>query len=176
VILPLMLTAVIATTMSRLLHRESIYTASLSVLGIRLGSLSDLTVLRRVRVADLELNHPDPVQPHEPASRLVEMLQQRNIDEFVVQGADGRYRGMVTSRDLRETLLNREIIPLLTVEELTRDDLPRLQPSDTLDMAMDRFSRHDVECLPVLDGTRLLGLLSRQAMLKRYQLELEQAG
>jgi CBS domain-containing protein len=43
-------------------------------------------------------------------------------------------------------------------------------------MAMDRFSRHDVECLPVLDGTRLLGLLSRQAMLKRYQLELEQAG
>jgi hypothetical protein len=36
VILPLMLTAVIATTMSRLLHRESIYTASLSVLGIRL--------------------------------------------------------------------------------------------------------------------------------------------
>jgi CBS domain-containing protein len=82
----------------------------------------------------------------------------------------------VTSRDLRETLLNREIIPLLTVEELTRDDLPRLQPSDTLDMAMDRFSRHDVECLPVLDGTRLLGLLSRRAMLKRYQLELEQAG
>jgi CIC family chloride channel protein len=176
VILPLMLTAVIATTMSRLLHRESIYTASLSVLGIRLGSLSDLTVLRRVRVADLDLDHPEPVQPHEPASRLVEMLQQRNIDEFVVQEADGRYRGMVTSRDLRETLLNREIIPLLTVEELTRDDLPRLQPSDTLDMAMDRFSRHDVECLPVLDGARLLGLLSRRAMLKRYQLELEQAG
>jgi len=176
VILPLMLTAVIATTMSRLLHRESIYTASLSVLGIRLGSLSDLTVLRRVRVADLDLQHADPVRPHEPASRLVEMLQQRNIDEFVVQDADGRYRGMVTSRDLRETLLNREIIPLLTVEELTRDDLPRLQPGDTLDMAMDRFSRHDVECLPVLDGARLLGLLSRQAMLKRYQLELEQAG
>jgi hypothetical protein len=33
-----------------------------------------------------------------------------------------------------------------------------------------------VECLPVLDGARLLGLLSRRAMLKRYQLELEQAG
>ena len=42
-------------------------------------------------------------------------------------------------------------------------------------MAMERFSRHDVECLPVLDGVQLQGVLSRQALLRRYQQELERS-
>jgi len=177
VILPLMLTAVIATTASRLLHRESIYTAELASLGIRLGSMSDLTVLRRLRVRDLDFIPAQTVEPHEPASRLLELLHHTGTDAFVVVDAQGLYRGMVTARDLRETLLNREIIPLLTVDELTRDDLPCINQNDTLDVAMDRFSRHDVETLPVvMDATsrRVHGLVSRQSLLRRYQRELEQ--
>ena len=176
VVLPLMLTAVVSTMVARLLFKESIYTAELAALGIRLGSMSDLTVLRRLRVSDLELAQPVLVELHDPAQRLVDLSERLGAGEFVVRDAEGHYRGMVTSRDLRETLVHRDAIPLLTVEELTRDDLPCVLAGDTLDVALDRFSRHDVESLPVvLDAqTRQVhGLVSRQALLRRYQQELE---
>ena len=176
VVLPLMLTAVVSTMVARLLFKESIYTAELAALGIRLGSMSDLTVLRRLRVSDLELAKPVLVELHDPAQRLVDLSERLGAGEFVVRDAEGHYRGMVTSRDLRETLVHRDAIPLLTVEELTRDDLPCVLAGDTLDVALDRFSRHDVESLPVvLDAqTRQVhGLVSRQALLRRYQQELE---
>ena len=176
VVLPLMLTAVFATMASRLLHRDSIYTAELTSLGIRLGGMSDLTVLRRVRVGDLALETPHPVPGTEPATRLVELLQLRGTADFVVLDTEGLYRGMVTARDMREALLQREALPLLTADELARDDLPVVRADDTLDTALDRFSRHDVESLPVmrsLGDRRVLGLVSRQALLQRYQQELE---
>ncbi|MFM7799823.1 MAG: chloride channel protein, partial [Planctomycetota bacterium] len=176
VVLPLMLTAVIATMVSRLLHRDSIYTAELSALGIRLGGMSDLTVLRRLRVSDLELAEPILVQPGDPAQKLVDALQRRADAEFVVLDAEGRCAGMVTSRDMREALVHREAIPLLDAQELMRDDLPSVLRDDTLDVALDRFSRHDVESLPVVDShasRRVLGLVSRRTLLQRYQRELE---
>jgi CIC family chloride channel protein len=176
VVLPLMLTAVVSTMVSRLLFKESIYTAELAALGIRLGSMSDLTVLRRLRVSDLDLMRPVLVELNDPAQRLVDLSERQGAGEFVVLDPEGHYRGMVTARDLRETLVHRDAIPLLTVEELTRDDLPCVLAGDTLDVALDRFSRHDVESLPVvLDSqTREVhGLISRQALLRRYQQELE---
>ena len=179
VILPLMLTAVIATMASRLLHRDSIYTAELSALGIRLGSMSDLTLLRRVRVSDLELEPPRTLREHEPASRVVELMQREGAHEFVVVDEDGQYRGMVTRQQLHDALVHREALPLLTVQEISRDDLPTVRPGDTLDAALDRFSRHDVESLPVQheqDATRVVGLLSRALLLRRYQQELERQG
>jgi CIC family chloride channel protein len=176
VVLPLMLTAVVSTMVARLLFKESIYTAELAALGIRLGSMSDLTVLRRLRVSDLELARPVLVQLGDPAQRLVELSERHGAGEFVVQDPEGHYRGMVTARDLRETLVHRDAIPLLTVEELTRDDLPCVLEGDTLDVALDRFSRHDVESLPVVRDAQtrdVHGLISRQALLRRYQQELE---
>jgi CIC family chloride channel protein len=178
IVLPLMLTAVIATMASRLLHRESIYTAELSALGIRLGGMSDLTVLRRLRVSDLALEQPIVVQPGDPAQHLVDRLDERADAEFVVLDPEGRCAGMVTSRDMREALVHREAIPLLDAQALMRDDLPCVLRDDTLDVALDRFSRHDVESLPVVDGhgtRRVLGLVSRRTLLMRYQRELERA-
>jgi CIC family chloride channel protein len=179
VILPLMLTAVIATTVSRLLHRDSIYTAELSALGIRLGSMSDLTVLRRLRVSDLQLDPVRAARLDDPVSTLVDLMQRENAHEFVTFDAEGHYRGMVTRNQLQEALVHREAIPLLTVEEITRDDLPVVRQGDTLDAALDRFSRHDVESLPVVHdqhGGQVLGLLSRTLLLRRYQQELEREG
>ena len=79
-------------------------------------------------------------------------------------------------RDLRQALLNRQVIALLRVDEITRDDLPVVFENETLDVALDRFSRHDVERLTVLSRdkpARVLGLLSRAALMNRYQRELE---
>ena len=174
--LPLMLTAVIAALASRVLYRDSIYTAELASLGIRLGGMSDLTVLRRLHVSNLPLDTAITVSATDELSKVVGISAEHGVDDFVVLHEDGTYRGMVTSNDLRQALLNRQVIALLRVDEITRDDLPVVFENETLDVALDRFSRHDVERLTVLSRDkpeRVLGLLSRAALMNRYQRELE---
>lgn len=176
IMLPLMLTAVIAALASRVLYRDSIYTAELASLGIRLGGMSDLTVLRRLRVSNLPLDTAITVSADDELSKIIGISAEHGVDDFVVLHQDGSYRGMVTSNDLRQALINRQVITLLTVDEVTRDDLPVVYPDETMDVALDRFSRHDVERLAVLSRdvpAQVMGLISRASLMNRYQRELE---
>ena len=176
IMLPLMLTAVIAALASRVLYRDSIYTAELASLGIRLGGMSDLTVLRRLHVSNLPLDTAITVSADDELSKIVGISAEHGVDDFVVLHDDGSYRGMVTSNDLRQALINRQVIALLTVDEVTRDDLPVVYPDETMDVALDRFSRHDVERLVVLSRdvpAQVMGLISRASLMNRYQRELE---
>ena len=80
--------------------------------------------------------------------------------------------GLVTSADLTVALVFREAIPLLQVNELQRSDLPTVTPDETLDMVLDKFSRHDVQSLAVLDESgdgSVLGLITRSRLMHRYQ-------
>lgn len=176
IILPLMLASVISTVVGRLLFRESIYTAKLARLGVRLGSMGDLTVLRRLTVLDVPLLPPIIVHQHEPATRILELTEAHGVGDFVVVDHAGAYLGMVTGVDLRAMLVHREALPLLQVADLVRRDLPTATPDEALDLVLDKFSEHDVHCLVVTSGAppRPTGIITRSRLMRRYQEELEQ--
>ncbi len=172
IILPLMFTAVISTVVGRLLYRESIYTVRLTHLGVRIGAMSDLTILRRLSVSDVQLVPPVTVNTDESAQRLLDLSEQFAVSDFVVMDDRKHYVGLVTSADLKEALIFREAIPLLQVNELQRSDLPTVTPDETLDVVLDKFSRHDVQSLAVLDESgdgSVLGLITRSRLMHRYQ-------
>ena len=175
-IVPLLLTAVISTIVGRLLYRDSIYTAELAAAGIRLGGMSDLTLLRHLSVRDVPLIPPILVKPDESGQRLLELSERFSVSDFVVVDKDEKYLGMVTSSDLQAALVYREAIPLLQVHEMERMDLPSVGLEDTLDVALDRFSKHDAACLAVLSSPeegRVLGVLTRARLMREYQHALE---
>jgi CIC family chloride channel protein len=175
-IVPLMLTAVISTIVGRLLYRESIYTAELAVEGIRLGGMSDLTLLRHLSVRDVPLVPPIIVMQTDSGQRLLELSERFNVSDFVVVDENERYLGMVTSSDLQQALVFREAIPLLQVHEMESTNLPSVGLDDTLDVVLDRFSKHDAACLAVLSSPeegRVLGVLTRARLMREYQHALE---
>jgi CBS domain-containing protein len=80
---------------------------------------------------------------------------------------------MVTAAEIRQSLLDREAVPLLLVHEVMRVDLPVVRPSEDLAGVLDQFSMHDVARLPVaLPSGRIVGLISRSALMRRYQVAL----
>ncbi|MCH8152919.1 MAG: chloride channel protein [Planctomycetes bacterium] len=175
IILPLMLAAVISTVVSQLISRQSIYTLKLARRGVRIGAMSDLTILRRLSVSDVPLDRPVMVHPDDSAQRLLELSEEFSAGDFVVVDEQDHYVGMVTGDDLRAALVYREAIPLLQVNELQRGDLPVVMPDDTLDVVLDKFSRHDVQSLAVLEESgrgRVLGLITRSHLMRKYQDEL----
>ncbi len=169
-ILPVMLVAMLATTISQVLQGDSIYSAALRERGIRMGLMSDLTVLRRLYVSQVPLEAVVAVHPEEPAQRLLDLAHLQSTADFVVTDGAGVYLGLVVGEDLRTTLLQQEAVPLMIVDDVMRTDLPTVTRDDTLEAVLDRFARHDVSSLAAVDADmRVLGLVTRTAMIRHYQ-------
>jgi CIC family chloride channel protein len=176
-ILPAMLVAILAVVVAQALHRDSVYTTILRYQGIRIGKLSDMTLLRRLSVEDVSLMAPVTVQQGEPAQRLIDLAGDYTVVDYVVCDDAGQYRGMVVGHDVRNVLLEREAVPLMIVDDLMRSDLPTVGAAETLDVVLDKFSQHDVSSLPVVDETGALqGVISRTQLMRLYQRTLDQSG
>jgi CBS domain-containing protein len=134
-----------------------------------------VNLLRELTVAEVPPRAVTALVESTPVDELLERLEAGlPFASVAVVDAEGRYAGSVTDADLREALLHREATPLLDIGELMRRDLPRLEPGDTLEIALDRLTRTDADALPVLDADgRPVGVLTRDAVLLRYRRRLE---
>jgi CIC family chloride channel protein len=171
IMLPAMLATIFATGLARLLFRDSIYTLPLRQRGIGVGGSGDLTMLRRLSVEQVELEPATTVNATDPFQRVLD-LTSTGVSTFVVIDRHGAYKGMVLMDDVRTVLLEREAVPLLLVHELMRTDLPLVRHSDDLASVFELFARYDVSHLPVgvaKAPDRVIGLISRAALMRRYQ-------
>lgn len=176
-VLPAMLTVVVATGIARLIYPDSIYTAVLRLRGIRLGSAGDLSVLHRLTVEQVSLDPVTAVGIDTPLERLLDMTAQSGITDFVLIDRAGKYAGMVVAEDLRTAMIEREAIPLLVAGEVARVDLPAVRSTDDLAKVMETFSLNEVSRLPVslaTDNDRIIGLVSRRALMQKYNQALSE--
>ncbi len=176
IILPVMLVAVLATTTAQVLNRDSIYTLALRERGIRLGSLSDLTILRRIEVSSVPLSPAVTIHAEEPASRLLELAQTSSVADYVVVSEEDIFQGMVVGEDLRFALLEQEALPLMIVAELMREDLATVTVDETLESVLNKFARFDVSSLAVVDeGNHVTGVITRASLMRQYQSALDES-
>lgn len=176
VILPVMFAAIVATNVARLMLRDSIFTLKLRRRGVRIGSLADRTILRRIAVWQIPRVPATRVRPDDPMQIMLDLAGESQVPDFVVVDADDRYLGMVFGDDITTALLQPEAVPLLVVGELLREDVPTVRSNETLDTVLNKFAQTHSTCLPVVsgeDGTRVEFLITRHAVMQRYHAELE---
>jgi CIC family chloride channel protein len=176
IVLPAMLATIIATGVARLIFRDSIYTLTLRLRGVRVGASADLTLLRRLNVEQIPLEPAIILQSRDPFQRVVDLISEGGAADFAVVDEAGEYQGMVTTEEIQIALIDREAVPLLLVLDVMRRDVPIVNISDDLAVTLDIFSRHEVEHLPVCisrSPAKVIGLLSRHALMRRYQQMLQ---
>jgi chloride channel protein, CIC family len=172
VMVPAMLACIIATAIARVIFRDSIYTASLRMRGIRFGGAGDLTLLRRISVEQVTLEPASIVHTNDPFQKILELSASTGTGNFVVVDAKQDYAGMIVQDDIKTALLQREAVPLLVADEVMRTDIPLVRHTDDLAAVMEAFSRYDVSHLPVTMNSRpkqVIGLISRTGLMRRYQ-------
>ena len=178
VILPVMFAAIIATICAQMLCRDSIYTLKLRRRGVRLGTLADLTILKRITADQVSTTRAVRVRPDDPLQKLIDLAAENEVGDFVVEDNEGTYKGLVAADDIRTALLQPEAVPLLLVGELMRAGVPTIQPADTLDQVLDAFASSDVDSLPLVSATdtsRVQHLVTLQSVMTRYQQELDRS-
>lgn len=174
-ILPAMLASVVAAGSAKLIFPDSIYSLSLRRRGVRVGTGSDLALLRRLTVEQVTLEPVVSIATASTLERLLELTAQTGASDVVALNPDGTYAGMVSSDDMRTALWQREAIPLLTVGELARPEVPVVRSSDDLATVLTTFAGYDTNRLPVCVAARpdrVIGLVSRSSLMRRYHRAL----
>lgn len=176
---PIMLAAIVSTSLTRKLMPDSIYTAKLRRAGVRIGTSRDLSVLRHVPVASVKYDAlpREPVYASDPLSKLITLHAHHNVPDFPVIDHEGQYIGMVTGSDMRTALIDREAIPLLLVAELMRTDIPTITADEHLDTVMEKFTKSDVSSLCLLDQfgqMNPIALITREKVMVRYNDVLDE--
>ena len=164
IILPLMISIVIATAVASMLGRDSMYTLKLRRRGVELRRAYP-TIMHRLTVADAMRPISQPVAAHDPLPVLIERLTAASDDGLAVVAEDGTYLGILTTADVDRAATD-------TDADAVAGDLavsaPTLHPTQTLATALDLVLNHDARPVPVAADGAPLGWLNHRDVLHAY--------
>jgi CIC family chloride channel protein len=171
IVLPLMLTTVIANLVARRLEPDSLYSGWLRRRGERLKHGADRDVLDGLRVADAFDPAPEVVGETAPLDQLLKHLGRGAFTDLPVVDEQRRLIGIIPIADLgRLAGEPREKTAGLVASQVT---IPAetVAPGDTLLEAIRRMGVRGAPSIPVVDRAtgHLLGLVSRAHVLALYE-------
>ncbi len=128
--------------------------------------------LKGVRVGDVMSRDCTLVDRSTPLADLVQQLLRTGRRCFFV-AEDGHVAGMLTPAEMRD--IDRERWPSTPAGEVMRpvDRLHRIEPEATVTNALEVIAREDVNQLPVMEGRRLLGVISRDQIVRLLSARAE---
>ncbi len=165
IILPLMTAIVLATGISRVLTRDTIYTLKLRRRGIDLDHTPPTAPLAGIPVGTAMEPVPETLDETMPLAKAADALARSPHGVLPVIATDGTYLGAATARTAAETLADGDH-DTTTIAAITHLPAPITIGSD-LSTALDALVSADGAGLPVLDDsrTRLLGWITHQTVL-----------
>lgn len=122
------------------------------------------------------------VRPHDSVADARRALEQHRINQLPVV-VNGRLVGIVTDRDLRSAsdsvreggidaragLIQEDVTPEnITVETVMSAKVMKLKPQDAIERAANLMRRERIGGIPVVDGKKLVGIITRSDVLKAF--------
>jgi CIC family chloride channel protein len=159
IILPLMLACVVGYYTSINIEKRSIYAEALK----RKGAGDYRRQLAELHVRDLMKPNPLTVSRNAGFAEIGDKFIASRFNYIYVTD-NGKFVGAISLHDIKNFLNTPELAKVVIASDVLRDTFPVIPPDATLTEALERFSRHDGERLPVVaDSNRqsLLGTVSK---------------
>jgi CBS domain-containing protein len=156
-LLPLLLASTIAHAMSVLVLKRSILTEKVARRGYHLKCEYEIDPLECVTVSQRMTKDVDVLQGTLPLREVIHQLHNGAKHQgYPVVSSEGRLLGVVT----RGTLIDNDD-PERPVAHVLSPDVITVTPDDTCRTAAELMAINGVGRLPVLDGGRLVGIITR---------------
>ncbi len=177
IILPLMISCVIASLLASRLSNGSIYTIKLLRQGINIKAGRDINILKTIRVKDAMSSQVDTVPIDALVRDVIELMQKTGHTGFPVLSEKGNLVGIITLRDIREIEPADQRLEVPVKEVLTTDVITA-SPEETLADIFHKLEHEDeaIGRLPVVspqDKHKLVGLITRSDIVRAYNRALE---
>ncbi len=175
IILPLMLTIIISTTVSKSILKGSLYTLKF----IREGREIDIygrkvSILQKMFVRDMLSKEYDVVHNNTAYYTVINKIKGIRLNSLLVTDDNENLVGQIMFKDLRDAVLNEEtqlISQFLVARDLMTQNVISVKEDHTADQALKILEASDLEYLPVISSVdnKLIGIVYRIDILNRYQ-------
>lgn len=153
IILPLMITTVVAVSLSQALRRESIYTIKLKERGIDFESMSGTSVLASMQVRDVMVADFEQVPREMPAREVLQRMAKEKNKPFYVVDRNGDYVGEISRQEL-SVLLDKDLDAFLA-DDLVSSGPEICSEEDVLSHAAHFMTLHGVSEMVVMKNEQI---------------------
>jgi CBS domain-containing protein len=114
------------------------------------------------------------VDPDVPVQTFAQLLQKEGIGAMVVKTTHGGIAGIISERDLAYGLANHgELLGRRSVSQLMTKAVITCAPSDSVGEIMKVMTQRRIRHLPVVDGGKLVGIITIGDVLKHRLDEMQ---
>jgi CBS domain-containing protein len=98
-------------------------------------------------------------EPDITVKEAAKMMSQFHIGSLVIL-KDKKIVGIITERTILVAVAQGKDAELTTVEEIMTKDVITIEPDKTIEDAVDLMSKNRIKKLPVVDGEKLIGIIT----------------
>jgi CIC family chloride channel protein len=171
IILPLMLSCIIATIASGQLMRDSIYTLKLARRGVDIKAGKEVNVLKSLFVKDVMNANVETMPEALPLGIMAAKISKSKFNSFPVLNPQNQLIGILSFNDYNEAIFDEDLKDLVVAKDLATSDLVTVSLDDNLYTALEKISSKDFAVLPVVsaqDSSKLEGVVSRRDIIGAY--------
>jgi len=136
--------------------------------------------MNELRVRDFMTGNVVTVRPDDTIAKAYELMLDHRFRHLIVVDGDGNLLGLLTHRDLlRNALIERTGLPLslqrsvmkrIRVEEVMTSEVETAEPGQWLQEAAVVMFDNKYGCLPVVEGSRVVGILTEADFVRFFAL------
>jgi len=172
IILPLMLSCILATIFAGMLKKDSIYTLKLARRGINIREGKEINVLKSMFVKDVMNPRVETIQESCAVVDMADQISKSKFNSFPVLNADNKLVGIISFNDYSEAIFDEDLKDLVVAKDLASENVVTVSADDDLFAALEKISRKDFSTMPVVspdDPTELVGIVTRRDIIGAYE-------
>jgi CIC family chloride channel protein len=172
IILPLMLSCILATIFAGMLMKDSIYTLKLSRRGVDIREGKEVNVLRSMFVKDVMNRHVETIRESSAVVEMADKISKSKYNSFPMLDAASKLTGILSFKDYSEAMFDEDLKDLVVAKDLASENVITVSADDDLYTALGKISRKDFSTMPVVlpeDPAELVGIVTRRDIIGAYE-------
>jgi len=134
--------------------------------------------MRPMQVRDLMTDTVFTLRPQDDLAALYDLMDAKHIRHVPIVDRERELVGLVTHRDLSRSALGpqddaplslqREMLRRRKVREIMATEVDTIEPDEDLRVAAEMLIENKIGCLPVVEGTHRVGILTESDFVRHY--------
>lgn len=167
--MPLMIVSVFSFITIYIFEPHSLYAMRLAQKGELVTHHKDKAVLSLLKTENLIETDMRPIAPEAMLGDLVKIMSVCNRNVFPVIDKEENYLGEIRVEEVRNIMFRPELYQRFNMQKLMVSPRERVDVNDSMEVVMKKFEQSNAWNLPVLDGKKYVGYVSKSKIFSAYR-------
>ena len=171
--MPLMIVSIVSFLTVKLFQPNSVYTIQLAARGELMTHHQDKNILKMMSIEKLVEKNFIPVNMENSLGDLVKVISVSSRNIFPVIDDDSHFMGVVLLDDIRTIMFKPKLYDTTFVRDFMITTDIKVDVNDSMHDVADKFHKTGMYNLPVLEGEKYIGFVSRANVFSTYRRKLK---